>query len=303
MTRLSHYGTLPTMSLNSKPRDQGLALIAVLWIIALLTILATTAVTLSLTHRRSTESYLQSLQADSMADSAIRLALIALMAPPDRGPPWPIGQSRTVSVFDSSVEVTLERETGRIDLNTADPDLLFAFFAANGWPESQAHAMVARITDWKDADDDTGLGGAESPEYRAAGLSYGPRNAPFESVDELRQVLGGDHIDPDLLDSLTVFTHSPGCSSSAATPAVKRALTWADERRLGGHRWLNDSTSPVSSAIGNSATSLSGELLRARACLTLQHYSHCRLAVVRLTGSLVKPFQVFAWQGLQRIPK
>jgi general secretion pathway protein K len=287
------------MTLNAPGKIQGLALIAVLWLIAILTVLATAAVTLSLTHRRATENYLQSLQADNTADSAIRLALVTLIAPPDRAPAWPIGQTETISVFDTPVEVTLDLEDGRIDLNTADPDLLFALFAANGWPEAQAHSLVARITDWKDADDDTSPNGAEAREYRTAGLPYGPRNAPFESVAELRQVLGAAEIDPEVLDSLTVFTHSNACSPSAATPAVKRALTWADERHLGGHRWITDSTSVVSSVIGNSDSSVSGEVLRARACLAAKHTRHCRLAVVRLTGSLRKPIQVFVWQGLQ----
>ena len=59
---------------------------------------------------------------------------------------------------------------------------------------------------------------------------YGSHRGPFESVDELRQVLGSERIDSEQFDSLTVFTHSPGSVESAATPAVKRALAWADQR-------------------------------------------------------------------------
>ena len=32
--------------------------------------------------------------------------------------------------------------------------------------------------------------GAEEAAYRAAGLPWGPKNAPFETVEELQQVLG-----------------------------------------------------------------------------------------------------------------
>ncbi len=280
-------------------RCRGLALIAVLWIVALLTVLATAAVTLSLTHRRTSETYLESVQADNDADSAIRLALLTLLAPPGRGGTWPLGQPQPLTVLATPVEVMIEREAGRIDLNTADPELLFALFAANGWPEPQARSMVARITDWKDADDDVSPGGAEVHEYRAAGLSYGPHNAPFESVEELHQVLGSERIQAELLDSLTVFTHSPGSSDSVATPAVRRALAWADEHQLGGHRWLTSPSSPIASTFGPADTSLSGEVLRARACLKIQHLRRCRAAIVRLTGSLIKPFQIFQWQTLQ----
>ena len=44
--------------------------------------------------------------------------------------------------------------------------------------------------DWVDPDDLSQPNGAEIAEYKAAGLSYGPKNAPFDTVSELQQVLG-----------------------------------------------------------------------------------------------------------------
>lgn len=281
-------------------REQGVALIAVLWLIALLTLLATTLVTLSVTHRRMTERYAQALQADNTTDSAIRVVLLRMIAPEDRKPGLQPGQQPPLAIFGSNVEVSIERDSGRIDLNTADPDLLFALFAANGWKEADARSMVARIVDWKDADDVTEEGGAEAREYRAANLAYGPRNAPFESVDELRQVLGAEHINEELFDSLTVFTHLTGCLESAATPAVKRALAWADERQIGGHHWLRETTAGTGAASAISPyTTLTGDVVRLRACKRLQDGSatRCRVAVVRVTGNERNPLQVFEWRA------
>lgn len=282
-------------------REQGIALIAVLWLIALLTLLATTLVTLSVTHRRMTEGYAQAIQADSTTDSAIRVVLLRLIAPEDRKPALQPGQMQPLVIFDSNADVSLERESGRIDLNTADPDLLFALFAANGWKEADARSMVARITDWKDTDDVTEEGGgAEAGEYRAANLAYGPRNAPFESVDELRQVLGAEHINDELFDSLTAFTHLTGCLESAAIPAVKRALSWADERQLGGHHWLQETSAGTGAASAISPyPTLTGDVVRLRACMRLQDGSatRCRVAVVRVTGNERNPLQVFEWRA------
>ena len=281
-------------------KESGVALIAVLWLVSLLTVLATAVVALSLTQRRTVQRYVESVQADVTEDSAIRVALLQLISPPDRAVAAPIG-TRTLKIFDSSVEVTVEREAGRIDLNTADPDLLVALFAANGWTERAARSMVARILDWRDADDETSEGGAESREYRAAGLSYEPRNANFESVDELRQVLGGEAISEELMDSLTVFTHSTGCVEGIATPAAKRALAWADERQLGGHRWLPEAAASTGGALSSFASgSLAGEVIRVRACMSAGPgaENRCRALVARITGKVSSPLEVFQWRAV-----
>jgi general secretion pathway protein K len=56
----------------------------------------------------------------------------------------------------------------------------------------KAVALAAAIVDFRDEDDVPGVNGAESAAYRAAGLAQGPKNAPFETVTELDQVLGMD---------------------------------------------------------------------------------------------------------------
>ena len=279
-------------------RNKGVALIAVLWLVALLTLLAGAVVTLSVTHRRTAVRFAEAAQADLTLDAAIRVVMLRLIAPPDHAQPWPIGSTQTVDVLDEHVSLVVQREAGRIDLNTANPDLLTALFAANGWRESDASSMAARIVDWRDPDDETSPGGAESKEYQAAHLSYGPHNGLFESVDELRQVLGSERISGELYDSLTVFSHAPGAVESAATPAVLKALAWADQRQLGGHRWLNDQSNGARPTVGApTPAALSGEVLRLRACMHHPTTERCRVVVVRLTGNARKPFQVFEWRS------
>jgi general secretion pathway protein K len=291
-------------ALTTSSKEGGVALIAVLWLVSLLTLLATAVVTLSVTQRRTVQRYVETVQADMTEDSAIRVALLQLINPPERAVAAPIG-TQTLKILDSSVDVTLELEAGRIDLNTADPDLLVALFAANGWTERAARSMVARIQDWRDPDDETREQGAESREYRAAGLSYEPRNANFESVDELRQVLGSEAISEELLDSLTVYAHSTGCVESIAKAAAKRALTWADERQLGGHRWLpENATATGSAAPASFATrSLAGEVIRVRACMSTGSgaASRCRGLVARITGKASTPLEVFEWRAVPTI--
>ena len=80
--------------------------------------------------------------------------------------------------------------------------------------------------------------------------------------------------------------------------AVKRALAWADQRQLGGRRWLSDGPNGGRAPLGTpSAASLSGEALRLRACAN-HPTERCRVAVVRLTGNVNTPLQVFEWRSL-----
>jgi general secretion pathway protein K len=277
-------------------REAGIALITVLLLLALLTILATAVQTLSVSQRRAVERFSEAARDDVLADSALRLVLVELSAPKTQKDPLDWSTPRRLELFHRAIEVEIERDAGRIDLNTADPKLLFAFFAANGWTEERALSLVARIEDWKDVDDNRRNGGAETADYTAAGRSYGPRNGPFESVDELRQVLGGEDFTPELLESMTVFSHLRVPVQNAVKVPVMRALSWADQHRLGNHPWLTSGDAEVSTHPIAGPTSLIGEVIRLRACLSGKRARRCRVAIVRPTGHFERPYQVFLWQ-------
>lgn len=269
----------------------------VLWFVALLTLLATGAAALSLLHRRAAQTLGDEVQAESAADSAIRGVLLQLSGRGQLWASWLGGGNRTIEIAGAPVSVRVELEDGRIDLNTGDRKLLYALFVANGWPESDATTFVARIEDWIAPANDPHPGGAELRDYQAMGRSYGPRNAPFESVAELRQVLGGDQVNRELMSALTVYTHADYPLQSAAPAAVQRALKWADEHRLEDRRWLvntEESSLSVDSFVASSAV---GRLVRVHACSTYSHAGLCRVAVVRLTGNNGSPFEIFLWQS------
>ena len=50
--------------------------------------------------------------------------------------------------------------------------------------------LADAIIDFRDEDNEKGRNGAERRDYDSAGLSYGPKNEPFQLVDELVYVLG-----------------------------------------------------------------------------------------------------------------
>jgi len=88
------------------------------------------------------------------------------------------------------VAITIEDEAGKVSLNSNNVELLTALFEGLGATPDDARRYVAAISDYRDSDDRVQPGGAEREAYAAAGLTFGPKNADFQSVAELDRVLG-----------------------------------------------------------------------------------------------------------------
>src|SRR5262249_53366999 len=81
-------------------------------------------------------------------------------------------------------------ELRKTNLNDASEALLVNLASSAGASHDQSLSLAEAILDFRDPDNLRRPKGAEEPEYRAAGLTWVPKNAPFESVDELQQVFG-----------------------------------------------------------------------------------------------------------------
>jgi general secretion pathway protein K len=283
---------LPSLSPRRKVR--GLALIAVLMLVSLLSVLAVGVVESVRRHSQLVQRSVERLQMQESADSALRIRLLELSASTPGSSPSMSAGAEPTTVLGVTVSLQSEMETGRVDLNTADHDLLMAVFAASDFSADQASSFAERIIDWRDADDLQTEHGAERTEYQRAGRFDGPRNGPFESVSEVRRVLGLENLSAEVLDAFTVYSHLGEVRQSAAPPVVTRALQWADRKKLGGRQWLDrdGGTSQLAASRSNPA----GELLRLTACVDSQGQRLCRVAIVRMTGDAQRPTQVFRWE-------
>jgi general secretion pathway protein K len=84
---------------------------------------------------------------------------------------------------------------------------------------------VDAILDWRDEDDLRLLNGAEDPDYDAAGRPYGAKDGPFDSVEELQQVLGFDRVlYQALAPALTVSSGQASPGAEFAPPLVRAAV-------------------------------------------------------------------------------
>jgi general secretion pathway protein K len=225
-------------------RQAGIALVLVLWVLVLLTVMA---VSLALTQRLElamTANVKEEREARALVAAGIEFMTLQLLL--QRGRPEPEnwqadGLLRPWSFAGRSIGVAATPETARIDLNMATPELLESLLRSAGLEDADAQRLRDVILDWRDSDDQHLLHGAEDPEYRAAGLPYGAKDANFESVEELRQLLGMtaavyDRIAP----ALTVFSARRTVNPLFAAPQVLAALPGMTPEELQAYLLLRE---------------------------------------------------------------
>ncbi|MDR2872968.1 MAG: general secretion pathway protein GspK [Xanthomonadaceae bacterium] len=172
-------------------KQQGVALLLVLWVVALLTALigafALTARVEALQGRVVSDG----AAAQEIARAGVEYALVRV-ADTDPMTHWmPNGQEYAWTFADSELRIRITDESGKIDLNNASFELLIGLFQAVGVERRESERLAGAVVDWRDSDSLTQpSGGAEDADYAAAGLPYGAKDAPFETVAELELVLG-----------------------------------------------------------------------------------------------------------------
>ncbi|CAN5495260.1 type II secretion system protein GspK [soil metagenome] len=212
-------------------RQRGIALILVLWATTLLTVIASSFVFSTRTETLLAQNMVASARAQALADAAVQKAAFEIFRPENIKSRWKVdGSPNAWEYGGAKVNVVILDVSGKIDLNSAADLLLKGLFKSAGLDEERSAAMLDAVLDWRDPDDLKRLNGAEESEYVAAGLKYKPANAPFETVDELRRVLGmTPQLYAKLADSLTVESKQAGINTAIASKAVLLALPNVDE--------------------------------------------------------------------------
>lgn len=210
--------------MSPRPPVRGIALVVVLWVLVLLTLVVGVYAVLTRTESLQARFLIDTTAARYAAEAGLHLAVFELRNP-DLETRWVAdGRPYELRFGDAVLEIRVWDESGRIDLNRAEEELLAELFMSRGVEEMEAVHLAAAIADWRDPDDLVRPFGAEIDEYLAVGLPYGPANAPFGSVEELQQVIGMSwELFRDVEDLLTV--HSPGGQINPAfAPAEVLAL-------------------------------------------------------------------------------
>ncbi|WP_018972709.1 general secretion pathway protein GspK [Rudaea cellulosilytica] len=188
-------------------RARGVALILVMWVIALIGVLLGSFALMARTENLESRHMFDTTSARYDAIAGVELAL-AQLRNPDPMQRWVAdGRPYEFPYEGATVKVEITNESGKIDLNVVDSATLMALFQSIGLDLGAAEALSDAIQDWRDADQQVRPHGAEAPQYAAAGLDYGPTNLPFQTVAEVQQVLGMNYeIYKKIEPAITVYS-------------------------------------------------------------------------------------------------
>ncbi|HCN79465.1 MAG TPA: hypothetical protein DIT13_20060 [Verrucomicrobiales bacterium] len=206
--------------------QSGAALLAVLWVIALLiglvagvSLLLTQDVDLAATKR-------QVFRARMLSEAALAIAMNPDIKPDDM-------LLRRQVAEDEGWVVEMTGEDGLINpnilLQREDRPTLIRIFRHWGMSLAQANTLIDRMLDWVDVDDFARVQGAESKAYNQAGF---PFNRPFRSIEEMALVQGMEIVEAAYPQWRTWFSiHASGILDVNETaPEILAAVTGADIR-------------------------------------------------------------------------
>lgn len=214
-------------------RQTGVVLVMVLWILALISVIAANYTLDSRLSTQRTRLLRDSARAASLAEAGIwRGVFESEQADGDGG--WEIdGSVHSFMMDDDTVRVAVTDVGGLVDLNRAQKPLLLGVLDSVEPDRKKARELVDALLDWRDADSRPRPFGAEDDDYAASGLGYGCKNAMFSTVEELELVLG---FDADLVKRLkpllTVHSQERRINFRSAPPQVLAVIPGFDERQL-----------------------------------------------------------------------
>lgn len=247
--------------------ERGAALLAVLWVIALLIGLVAGASLLLTQDLDAAAAKRQVFRARMLAESALAIAMN------DVQPDDPLLRQQIND--DEEYEVQMTGEDGLINpnilLQREDRETFRRIFRYWGMTLPQADEMIDLLIDWVDADDFRRIKGAEKKEYGRTGK---PFNRPFRSIEEMSMVRGMDIVEQSYPEWRTWFSvyASGALDLNEARPEIVSAVLGVDMRaaqnlrrtRLGRDGILNtqdDTVLDLTSAlalIGNPSVNAAG---------------------------------------------
>ncbi|WKA30598.1 type II secretion system protein GspK [Bradyrhizobium roseum] len=190
-------------------RQSGFALVAVIWTLGLITLLGMAVIVGARYRTKTSSNYASVTAAEMAAESAVNLAIsAALTATPEQAVNFPL---RCRLPGGERATITVEEETGKVDLNTASPAALTRLFTALAGDPSQGTRLAAQIVDFR------------KPKTQGTPAAA----ARFTTIMELDQV---DGMPPRLfraaLRHVTVRSGKPEPDMEAASPSMRRLLNF-----------------------------------------------------------------------------
>ncbi len=213
-------------TMRSDTHKRGSTLVAVFWLMSILSLAVFTAVRLLYYEVDLVTAQVHGTKARQLAEMGLAVAANPVV-------------ERTDPILHQNFEggnygfsASIKSEGARFNINAilqnrgdgAPPDkpLLREIFADWGMELDQAEEIVDALVDWVDEDDFEELNGAEAADYEGMGFLNRPYNRPFYSLDEMRLVRGMDQLEqlyPNWREWFTIWS-SGGLDVNEAPPGM-----------------------------------------------------------------------------------
>jgi general secretion pathway protein K len=281
--------------------EQGFVIVAVLWILAALAVLATIFSVYLSNSAQALAVGDTGLKAEAVVSASLELTAYQLLLAGDDA--RPAQGTFHFRLGDADGVVSFVSEASRIDLNLAPKELMAGLFSGLGADQEQARQYADRILGWRTpakpdaAEDEVAL-------YRAAGLAYSPRQARFAHVNELALVVGlPTELVERALPFVTVFSGLAKIDALVAPPEVIAALPGmtpsALKQFLGERPSLPRDMAAIAAALGPAQASATLDRSLAFRILTKVRLDNGRQSasevVIRLGGD-EDPYRILSWQ-------
>ncbi|MGO4702982.1 general secretion pathway protein GspK [Dyella sp. 2RAB6] len=230
----------------NRQRTRGIALLVVLWACTLLAILLGGFAALARTESIQTRYLSSRVQLRYLAEAGAMRALAECVS--RSGGRW-VGDGRRyrLRLDEHDIDVRIQDELGKIDINAADPRLLQRLFVAAGTDDAAAAQLAANIQETRDT-------GAKlfreegNKRYAQAGLAAGPRYREFDMPEQLQTVLGmTPALYRKLAPAITVWSRRAEPMPALAPPLALASLPEMDlakAERYAAQRELSSTLTP-----------------------------------------------------------
>ncbi len=166
--------------------NDGFVLVVVIWLVGLIAAMATGfAVKVKLDTIAASESR-DAAEIESIADGMARFTA------------WKVAKGDALVTDGSTfscdwnnaaiVSISVQDQSGLVNLNVMPALVYRDLFEGIGVPRLEAENLAGELVDFRDLDHVNSSGGAEPALY--PGQNYGPKNAPFQIIEELDQLPG-----------------------------------------------------------------------------------------------------------------
>ncbi|MBI5321177.1 type II secretion system protein GspK [Bradyrhizobium sp.] len=280
------------LDVRTSSRDRGFALLIVLWALLLLSVLGSSFLAEARAVRTVANTATNQLAARMLADGAINRIILSLLDPRDPLRLPLDGTLREIALLKHQFTVSCQSEAGKVDLNTASPQLLMSLLTAAGLSREEADALAQQISIWRSPLRNSADESAVNI-YRDAGRSYGPRFGMFRSVGELRLVIGmNDSLQERIAPFLTVWSNAGAVDLSVAGDDLLELLAAQNDNLAS----MQLAARKKGNSAGATRTAALGEVLTVTAVAETSGVTVTRKASIQIAGDRNQPYRVLAWQ-------